>query len=460
MAKQKQKKESNDKIAGRHIEEHYRFNSKRLYLISKVRYGKPSSKVYYAAFDNEGIDIYEFNKTATPQVVLVEQQKWGSFSKVTVDHYFSKSVFNFSGNKDWLLIVDLKGKEAERVIDNFTDIEVHVVPRPAWRKIVGFRSKTNWKMFVASSIYTYILFLILHGMLPRTVDSSLMGFGIIGVLLSLLGLIVGIIRPAYVLPKVKLKTRKRVLYWYSYLVIVFLSMTVVFVQTDAVPKDTNETVSVAANTTPNDKVDNEQKEEAEQKAQQEAAQKAQQEAAQKAQQEAAQKAQQEAAQKAQQEAAQKAQQEAAQKAQQEAAQKAQQEAEQKAQQEAAQKAQQEAEQKAQQEAAQKAQQEAEQKAQQEAAQQAQEQAAREVAATTSSSQNTSASGNNGYVPFQNDPSDDRQTNMSCAGQIKGNANSKIYHVPGGQYYDKTQDDIVWFCSEADAQAAGYRKSKR
>lgn len=404
MAKQKQKKESNDEIVGRHIEGHYRFNRKRLYLISQVRYGKPSSKVYYAAFDNEGIDIYEFNKNSTPQVILVEQQKWASFSKVIVDHYFSKSVFNFSGNKDWILIVDGKGKEAERAIRQFTDIEVLVVSRPAWRKIAGCRSKTNWKMFVASSIYTYIIFLILRGMLPGTVDSSLMGIGIIGVLLSLLGLIVGVIRPAYVLPKVKLKTRKRVLYWYSYLVIVFLSMTVVFAQTDAAPKDTNGTVSVAANTTPNDKVSNEQKEEAERKAQQEDEQKAQQEAAQKAQQEAEQKAQQEDALKAQQEDA--------------------------------------------------------QKAQQEAAQQAQEQAAREVAATTSSSQNTSTSGNNGYVPFQNDPSDDRQTNMSCAGQIKGNANSKIYHVPGGQYYDKTQDDIVWFCTEADAQAAGYRKSKR
>jgi len=48
--------------------------------------------------------------------------------------------------------------------------------------------------------------------------------------------------------------------------------------------------------------------------------------------------------------------------------------------------------------------------------------------------------------------------MTCAGQIKGNANSKICHDPGDQFYDKTQDDIVWFCTEANA--AGYRKSKR
>lgn len=48
------------------------------------------------------------------------------------------------------------------------------------------------------------------------------------------------------------------------------------------------------------------------------------------------------------------------------------------------------------------------------------------------------------------------------GLIKGNINSsgeKIYHVPGGQFYDKT-DAEQWFSTEQEAQAAGYRKSKR
>jgi micrococcal nuclease len=79
--------------------------------------------------------------------------------------------------------------------------------------------------------------------------------------------------------------------------------------------------------------------------------------------------------------------------------------------------------------------------------------------TSSSSQNT-LDNNGTNQPFQNDPSDDVEKNTSCKGQIKGNSNSKIYHVPGGAYYDKTVDNITWFCSEAEAQAAGYRKSKR
>lgn len=51
----------------------------------------------------------------------------------------------------------------------------------------------------------------------------------------------------------------------------------------------------------------------------------------------------------------------------------------------------------------------------------------------------------------------------CA--IKGNIGSKgdrIYHVPGGRFYDRTQIDEAkgerWFCNEAEAIAAGWRRS--
>lgn len=51
-------------------------------------------------------------------------------------------------------------------------------------------------------------------------------------------------------------------------------------------------------------------------------------------------------------------------------------------------------------------------------------------------------------------------------KIKGNINSsgeKIYHMPGGMYYDRTNINgpgEQYFKSEADAQAAGFRKSQR
>ena len=51
--------------------------------------------------------------------------------------------------------------------------------------------------------------------------------------------------------------------------------------------------------------------------------------------------------------------------------------------------------------------------------------------------------------------------------IKGNIGKggrRIYHVPGGRYYAKTRIDTSrgerWFCTEAEARAAGWRKSRR
>ncbi|MDM5357817.1 thermonuclease family protein [Peribacillus sp. ACCC06369] len=46
-------------------------------------------------------------------------------------------------------------------------------------------------------------------------------------------------------------------------------------------------------------------------------------------------------------------------------------------------------------------------------------------------------------------------------EIKGNINSrgnKIYHIPSGQYYEITKPEEM-FCTEQDAQEAGFRKSQ-
>lgn len=60
----------------------------------------------------------------------------------------------------------------------------------------------------------------------------------------------------------------------------------------------------------------------------------------------------------------------------------------------------------------------------------------------------------------------KPTQKPAACLIKGNIsrNGRIYHVPGGQYYDRTRINKSkgerWFCSEAEARAAGWRRSKR
>jgi hypothetical protein len=57
-----------------------------------------------------------------------------------------------------------------------------------------------------------------------------------------------------------------------------------------------------------------------------------------------------------------------------------------------------------------------------------------------------------------------QENSAC--NIKGNINTqgeRIYHVPGQRYYDETRISFShgerWFCSEAEARAAGWRRSR-
>ena len=51
--------------------------------------------------------------------------------------------------------------------------------------------------------------------------------------------------------------------------------------------------------------------------------------------------------------------------------------------------------------------------------------------------------------------------------IKGNISkngTRIYHVPGGRYYDQTRIDTAkgerWFCTGAEARAAGWRRSRQ
>ncbi|MCT4550147.1 cell envelope integrity protein TolA [Bacillus thuringiensis] len=314
-----------------------------------------------------------------------------------------------------------------------------------WRKIFGYRSKTAWKMFIASIVYIFILFLILQAIIPNSIRPALVNIGFLGFPLSLLALIIGLIKPQFVLPKIQIKTRKKVVYSYLYLALAFFLMGIVFIDGKSTSNQTvqkADTKVATSQDTKKDTADTKSKEEAQRKAQEETERKAQEEADRKAQEEANRKAQEEAQRKAQEEANHKAQEETQRKAQEEANHKAQEEAHRKAQEEANRKAQEEANRKAQEEANRKAQEEASQKSN---------------AVVSSSSGNHNGSNRK---PFQNDPSDDKEANTTCKGQIKGNANSKKYHVPGGQYYDSTKDNIVWFCSEADAQAAGYVRSKK
>jgi hypothetical protein len=55
--------------------------------------------------------------------------------------------------------------------------------------------------------------------------------------------------------------------------------------------------------------------------------------------------------------------------------------------------------------------------------------------------------------------------LSTSCNIKGNvsSNGRIYHLPGQRYYSATRINPLngerWFCSEAEARAAGWRRSR-
>ncbi len=65
------------------------------------------------------------------------------------------------------------------------------------------------------------------------------------------------------------------------------------------------------------------------------------------------------------------------------------------------------------------------------------------------------------------PAGEKEKKAGKACLIKGNisrSGERIYHVPGGRWYDATRIDPRkgerWFCSEAEARAAGWRRAKR
>lgn len=55
-------------------------------------------------------------------------------------------------------------------------------------------------------------------------------------------------------------------------------------------------------------------------------------------------------------------------------------------------------------------------------------------------------------------------NCDIKGNISQDTGERIYHVPGQRYYERTvispRYGERWFCSEADARAAGWRKAMR
>lgn len=54
-------------------------------------------------------------------------------------------------------------------------------------------------------------------------------------------------------------------------------------------------------------------------------------------------------------------------------------------------------------------------------------------------------------------------NCRIKGNISSRSNEKIYHVPGQRFYERTgirrENDERWFCTQAEARAAGWRRAQ-
>lgn len=94
-----------------------------------------------------------------------------------------------------------------------------------------------------------------------------------------------------------------------------------------------------------------------------------------------------------------------------------------------------------------------------------------AAATATSNSNSNSTANNTTTESQTQTdtttssetassTDTNDVNTATQGQIVGNINSKIYHVPGQAGYHMNAANAVYFQTEQQAQAAGYRKALR
>ena len=78
---------------------------------------------------------------------------------------------------------------------------------------------------------------------------------------------------------------------------------------------------------------------------------------------------------------------------------------------------------------------------------------------TTNDQNDKATTDNTKLQILNDKASPNNQNPNGLCKIKGTS-SKIYHLPGGAFYDRVTNPAACFNTEAEAQAGGYRKSSR
>ena len=74
------------------------FYLKELLFYCPIDLGTFSNETYYATFDEDGISIYQYDKTES-KLKLCERHPWKSWNKVKIDHYLTTSIY-FQGERN------------------------------------------------------------------------------------------------------------------------------------------------------------------------------------------------------------------------------------------------------------------------------------------------------------------------------------------------------------------------
>lgn len=215
----KRQKQSVYQFMKKSLRKEYFYLKRELLLYCPVDFGKFSTDAYYAALDKDGLSIYQYDKTIESRIKLLERHPWKAWECVKVDHFFQKSEFIFQGKPNRIIHFLRNGKEIQHIIEEYTSIKIEETARPVWRKIPGYRSKAPLNMYAASVFYTVFASILLKLLLPYKAEIALFSLSILCMLLGLLCLTIGVIEPTIVLPKIREKTRQKVVLYYSYLAI-------------------------------------------------------------------------------------------------------------------------------------------------------------------------------------------------------------------------------------------------
>ena len=154
MEKKKSKKQK-ELLAIELINQQFKDSFLETWMTVKVKIPKRKG-LFFTVIYSEGIKIFEYNEVKDSKLIELESHQWSEWEQVKVDHFAISSDFHFTGAEPSLLLrVQSKGKKMARMLAFKTHLKVEREARSFWRKVVGFRSKSNWRMVTATLVYVF-----------------------------------------------------------------------------------------------------------------------------------------------------------------------------------------------------------------------------------------------------------------------------------------------------------------